>query len=124
MRPSTSSGRSHPSERSSLVGPTASPGRAPLPFPIIYLDNNATTQPSPAVNAAVQDALATGWHNPSSIHRPGQSARQQVELARQALADLIGVKARELTFTSSGTESVDLAIRGCLGALSGSPRQA
>jgi cysteine desulfurase len=68
------------------------------------------------VIAAVDDALRVHWHNASSIHRPGQAARQQVELARQALADLIGVKARELTFTSSGTESIDLAIRGVLGA--------
>lgn len=73
----------------------------------------------------VEDTLAVHWHNPSSIHRPGQAARQKVELARQALADLIGVKARELTFTSGGTESIDLAIRGVLGAQpSSSPRRA
>jgi cysteine desulfurase len=91
---------------------------------IIYLDNNATTQPSPAVIEAVTQALSTHWPNPSSVHRAGQAARQQVELARQALADLIGVKAREITLTSSGTESIDLAIRGSLNALSTSPRKA
>lgn len=50
------------------------------------------------------------------MHRAGQTARQQVELARQDLARLVGVKARELTFTSGGTEALDLAIRGILGA--------
>jgi cysteine desulfurase len=89
---------------------------------IIYLDNNATTQPSPGVVGAVRDALEVHWQNPSSVHRAGQAARQKVELARQSLADLIGVKARELTLTSSGTESIDLAIRGVLGASPASRR--
>jgi cysteine desulfurase len=86
-------------------------------LPIIYFDNNATTRPSDTVVAAMNDALATHWHNPSSVHRAGQAARQQVELARQSIADLIGVKAREVTFTSGGTEAIDLAVRGVLRAL-------
>src|SRR5262245_26567804 len=56
------------------------------------------------------------WHNPSSVHRAGQAARHQVELAREAVADLIGGKPREVIFTSGGTESIDTAIRGVLGA--------
>jgi cysteine desulfurase len=77
------------------------------------------------VIAAVNDALSRDWPNPSSVHRAGQAARQRVELARQAVADLIGVKAREVTFTSSGTESIDLAIRGTLNAVAASsPRKA
>lgn len=84
--------------------------------PSIYLDNNATTQPSPGVVEAVRRGLGDYWQNPSSVHRAGQAARQQVELARQDVAALIGVKARELTFTSSGTEAIDLAIRGILQA--------
>jgi cysteine desulfurase len=81
-----------------------------------YLDNNATTQPSPAVGAAVMRALAELWHNPSSIHRSGQAARQAVELARASCARLINAKPREITFTSGGTEALDLAIRGVLAA--------
>lgn len=81
-----------------------------------YLDNNATTQPSPAVAAAVARALTDLWHNPSSIHRAGQAARQAVELARASCARLIGAKPREVTFTSGGTEALDLAIRGVLAA--------
>lgn len=81
---------------------------------MIYLDNNATTRPSPGVVEAVERGLREFWHNPSSVHRPGQAARAQVELARRAVAELIGAKPREITFTSGGTESIDLAIRGTL----------
>ncbi|MCB9841316.1 MAG: cysteine desulfurase [Phycisphaeraceae bacterium] len=79
---------------------------------MIYLDNNATTRPSPGVVAAMHDALENCWHNPSSIHRAGQLARQKVELARKETADLIGAKPRQIVFTASGTESIDLVIRG------------
>ena len=87
-----------------------------LRFCVPYLDNNATTQPSPAVSQAVTRALTELWHNPSSIHRAGQAARQAVELARASCARLINAKPREITFTSGGTEALDLAIRGVLAA--------
>ncbi len=90
---------------------------------MIYLDNNATTQPTPAVVEAVTGALNDHWHNPSSIHRPGQAARAQVELSRGKFAQLLGVRPRELSFTSGGTESIDLAIRGLIGAFLGSPQR-
>lgn len=79
---------------------------------VIYLDNNATTRPSPGVVAAMREVLETCWYNPSSIHRAGQGARQKVELARKDVADLIGAKPRQIVFTSSGTESIDLVLRG------------
>lgn len=85
---------------------------------MIYLDHNATTRPTPGVVAAVRRGLEELWQNPSSVHRAGQAVRREVELARQAMADLLGVKAREITFTSGGTEAIDLAIRGVLGAIS------
>lgn len=85
---------------------------------MIYLDNNATTQPSPGVVAAVNEALTEFWHNPSSVHRAGQAARQRVELARKDAAALIGVNPKEVVFTSGGTEAIDLAIRGVLGGSS------
>ena len=53
---------------------------------MVYLDNNATTRPAPEVVRAVDAALTQFWHNPSSVHRAGQAARQKVELARQSVA--------------------------------------
>ncbi|MDX2018380.1 MAG: cysteine desulfurase family protein [Planctomycetota bacterium] len=84
---------------------------------MIELDHNATTKPSPGVVSAMVHALTEDWHNPSSVHRAGQAARRAVELARQSLADLLGAKPREVVFTSGGTESIHLALRGTLGAL-------
>ncbi|MEQ8769156.1 MAG: cysteine desulfurase family protein [Phycisphaerales bacterium] len=81
-----------------------------------YLDNNATTQPLPEVRDAVALALDTEWANPSSVHREGQLARRRVELARMSVANLIGAKPRDVLLCSSGTESIDLAVRGVLGA--------
>lgn len=80
----------------------------------IYLDNNATTQPLGEVVEAVTECLREGYANPSSVHQCGQSARHRVETARMQVADLIGASAREILFTSGGTESINLAIRGVL----------
>ena len=91
---------------------------SPLPSHVPYLDNNATTRPLPEAADAVRTALTEHWHNPSSVHRDGQAARHALEMARADLAALLGVTSRTLTFTGSGTESIDLAIRGVLGASS------
>ena len=82
----------------------------------IYLDNDATTKPAEEVVAAMTESLRDGWANPSSVHRPGQAARRQVELARASVCELVNCQQRELVFTAGGTESADLAIRGSLGA--------
>lgn len=79
-----------------------------------YLDNNATTRPLPEVVSAVCECLENCWANPSSVHRPGQSARARIEQARRSVADLIGAGQREVVFCSGGTESCQLAIRGAL----------
>jgi cysteine desulfurase len=83
---------------------------------MIYLDNNATTRPCDAAVAAVGECLRSAWANPSSVHREGQNARAAVEQARRAVADLLGVYPREITFTSGGTESIALALRGVVEA--------
>ena len=82
----------------------------------IYLDNNATTQPLLEVVEAMRDSLENHWHNPWSIHRRGQAARQKLELARESVAQLLGCADRELVFTSGGTESANMALRGSLKA--------
>lgn len=81
---------------------------------MIYLDNNATTQPLPEVTQKVAEAHERYWANPSSVHRFGQQVRQQMELARQQLATLIHTVPRQLVLTSGGTESNNLAINGFL----------
>lgn len=81
---------------------------------MIYLDNNATTQPGEAVVDAIARAGRELWANPSSVHRAGQAVRHAVELARAEVAGLIGARPREVTFTSGGTESIHLGIRGVL----------
>lgn len=83
---------------------------------MIYLDNNATTRPTPNVVEAVNRSLTELWPNPSSVHRAGQEVRRAIEIARTQVAKLIGAKAREITFLSGGTESINLAIRGVLAA--------
>jgi len=79
---------------------------------VIHLDHNATTQPSPGVIDEVVRALGELWGNPSSAHRPGQAVKAAVELARRDVASLIGARPNEVVFTSGGTESIVLAIRG------------
>jgi cysteine desulfurase len=83
---------------------------------VIYLDSNATTRPAESVVDVMLRALRENWANPSSIHRPGQLVRQQVELARSEIAKLLGCRDREIILTSGGTESANLAIRGSLAA--------
>lgn len=84
---------------------------------MIDLDHNATTRPEPAVISAVCDALARAWHNPSSVHRAGQEARRVIELARLALADLIGAKPGQVLLTSGATEALRTGILGAAALL-------
>lgn len=89
------------------------------PCIIIYLDNNSTTKPCVEATEAVRYALDEAWANPSSVHRAGQGVRHVVERARADVARLIGARAREVVFTSGGTEAIHLAIRGVVGASTG-----
>lgn len=77
----------------------------------VYLDHAATTPMSPEVLAAYVSALSVVG-NPSSIHSDGQNARRMLEEAREQVAGSLGADAVEVTFTSGGTESINLAIKG------------
>lgn len=83
---------------------------------IYYLDNNATTRPLDAVIDAMTTVSRNEYANPSSLHLFGQRVRHRVETAREQVASLIGASPREIVFTSGGTESINLAIRGVLSA--------
>src|ERR1700760_3463403 len=88
---------------------------------LVYLDNNATTQPAPEVVAAMLPYFTELYGNPSSVHRFGQRARQAIDEARNQVAKLSGCTDAELMFTGGGTESINTAIRGIL--TSRSPRK-
>lgn len=79
---------------------------------MIYMDHNATTPLAPKVLEAMMPYLGEHYGNASSIHTLGREARLAVENAREAVADLIGASAREIIFTSGGTEANNLAIIG------------
>jgi cysteine desulfurase len=79
-----------------------------------YLDWNATAKLRPEAQAAVMAALdVTG--NPSSVHAAGRAARRLIEDARDKVAALVGVTARDVVFTSGGTEADMLALAPVLG---------
>jgi len=79
---------------------------------MIYLDYNATTPLCEAAREAMEPFLARHFGNPSSVHAAGREARAAIDDARDRLADLLGAKPHELIFTSSGTESNNLAVLG------------
>lgn len=78
----------------------------------IYLDYNATTPIAREVADAMTPYIYEHFGNPSSSHPFGIKAKLAVEKARKQLADLIGCKPMHLTFTSGGTESNNMAIKG------------
>lgn len=78
----------------------------------IYLDNSATTQALPEVVKAAASALENNYGNPSSLHQKGLEAEKILKKTRKLAADYLNVEAKELIFTSGGTESNNLAIRG------------
>ena len=82
----------------------------------IYLDNSATTPIAPEVLEAMLPYLSDKFGNASSIHFFGQEARAAVDKARHQVAALINARPAEIVFTSGGTESNNLAIRGLIEA--------
>ncbi|GAB4371787.1 MAG: cysteine desulfurase NifS [Deltaproteobacteria bacterium] len=78
----------------------------------VYFDHNATTPVHPEVRTAVQPYLGELFGNPSSIHWAGREVRKGIEDARQEVASFFGCRPLEVVFTSSGTESDNLAIKG------------
>ncbi len=78
----------------------------------IYLDNSATTQVDERVLEAMLPCYRENFGNASSVHLFGQEARAIVEDARRSIAELLGAEAREIVFTSGGTESDNAALWG------------
>jgi len=89
----------------------------------IYLDYNATSPVAPGVTEAVARAMRDDFGNPSSIHAYGQRAKAAVDEARFAVAALLGADPMEVVFTSGGTESDNLGVRGAVESLAASGRR-
>jgi len=77
---------------------------------MIYADNAATTKTSAAAQKAMLDAMEHFWGNPSSLHSPGQQAKEALQSAREAVAKAIGAQPQEIYFTSGGSEADNQAI--------------
>jgi cysteine desulfurase len=77
-----------------------------------YLDHAATTPLDPRVREAMQPYLAEEFGNPSSVHGYGQRAEAVLEESRGRIAELLNAQPDEIIFTSGGTESDNLALRG------------
>jgi cysteine desulfurase len=78
----------------------------------VYLDNAASTPLLPEVQEAMMPYLGEVFGNPSSLHDWGDGAREAIENARTQVASLIGASPEEIIFTSGGTESNNLAVKG------------
>jgi cysteine desulfurase len=79
---------------------------------IIYLDHAATTPVDPAVVEAMLPYFTEKWGNPSSIYSVGRDAGVALNAAREQVAGILGCSPSEVYFTSCGTESDNMAIRG------------
>ena len=77
----------------------------------IYADHAATTAMSEAAIEAVTRCMREEYGNPSSLYRIGQRAKETLEKAREEIAAVIGAQAREIFFTSGGSEADNQAIR-------------
>jgi cysteine desulfurase len=86
----------------------------------VYLDWNATTPLRPEARAAIAAAFDLNG-NPSSVHAEGRQARKLVEEARSAVANAVGAVARNVVFTSGGTEANALSLTPGLRRGAGSP---
>lgn len=78
----------------------------------IYLDYNASTPIAPRVAAVMRRMMGEAFGNPSSAHWAGRPARAAVEAARGQVATLLGCSPEEIIFTSGGSESNNLALKG------------
>lgn len=79
----------------------------------VYLDNSATTRCFDEVAAFVTKIMCEDYGNPSSLHRKGVQAEEYLRYAKTVIARNLKVNEKEIFFTSGGTESDNLAIRGC-----------
>ncbi len=90
-------------------------------MPRAYLDHASTTTPRPEALAALAAWAALPAADPGRLHEEGRVVRDELERARQAVADLLGVVARQIVFTSGATEAINGAVWGATRAAPGAP---
>jgi len=78
----------------------------------VYLDNAATTQTDPKVEEAMKPYFTRVFGNPSSLHEFGKEAKEALEKSRKTIAGSINADPDEIVFTSGGSESNNLAVKG------------
>ena len=83
---------------------------------LVYLDHNASTPVHPEVLQAMLPYFGERFGNPSSVHGFGREAREGLETAREQIATFLKVSKDEIVFTSGGTESDNLGIKGIAAA--------
>ena len=84
---------------------------------MVYFDYSATTPVDPRVVETMTPYFAGSFGNPSSVHRYGQAAEAAVDSARETVASVLNCRPEEIVFTSCGSESDNLAIRGAAYAM-------
>ena len=85
----------------------------PKPDRTVYMDHAATTPVDPRVVEAMLPYFSTQYGNPSSIYALGREAADALDRARKTVAAILHTQPRDVIFTSGGSESDNLAIRGC-----------
>jgi cysteine desulfurase len=78
----------------------------------IYLDHSATTPVDPGVVEAMSPYFTESYGNASGLHRQARASARALDQARHDVAEILGCKPKEVVFTSCGTESDNLAVRG------------
>jgi cysteine desulfurase len=89
--------------------------------PRAYLDHASGEPLHPAAREVLEQALSSGYADPRRLHHPARQARMMLDNARAVVAECLGARPDEVTFTPSGTHAVHL---GVLGLLAGRARQA
>lgn len=79
---------------------------------MLYLDHSATTRPLDEVVDAVVEVMKVHYGNPSALYRLGMDAEQLLRTSRSVVAESLGVSPEQVIFTSGGTESNNMAIKG------------
>ena len=81
---------------------------------MIYLDSAATTRPIQALEALMAEYRQGGWYNPSALYKGSAEAESQMAAGRKTLLGVVNGYNRQAVFTSSGTESNNLAVLGAV----------